>query len=287
MNADQQVQQRTSWRQRVSLILVVLVVGGATILTIQSLHQSNLEYLASSARNSQVLFASLSVLKGILAVVEGSGFIFEVGDAIQPVYDMVDFAWRLSLVSAIVLTTLKSMLPALMKIGTIVLIATVVTVVISRFVFWTFFPKKSADDQSINVWFRNGILWVIKTLASMTLLLYVAIPLAVALGHHISDTLREGPETHVSVDSVTEDLHGIKGPRAIIRFVRGISDNLIEYIIRKMSSVLFDLAIFPIAVLVIFFFGLRRLGVGIGRPQRFMAWLFRPRIVRPRMAGRT
>lgn len=68
-------------------------------------------YLDKTYKESQRLFLTLSLLKGAADVIEGStvnvnmilGMQIEVGDIIQPVSDMINIIWKISLASVVVL----------------------------------------------------------------------------------------------------------------------------------------------------------------------------------------
>lgn len=75
------------------------------------LKKESQQYMLSSYDESKKLFVTLSVLKGTMAVIEGStlnanavvGVDIELGDIVEPVYDMVNILWRTSLVSVVIL----------------------------------------------------------------------------------------------------------------------------------------------------------------------------------------
>lgn len=68
-------------------------------------------YLEKTYKESQKLFLTLSLLKGAADVIEGStvnvnmilGMQIEVGDIIQPVYDLINIIWKVSLASVVIL----------------------------------------------------------------------------------------------------------------------------------------------------------------------------------------
>ena len=75
------------------------------------LKKESQQYMQDSYNESKKLFVTLSVLKGTMAVIEGStlnanavvGVDIELGDVVQPIYDMVNILWRTSLVSVVIL----------------------------------------------------------------------------------------------------------------------------------------------------------------------------------------
>ena len=75
------------------------------------LKKESQQYMQVSYNESKKLFVTLSVLKGTMAVIEGStlnanavvGVDVELGDVVEPIYDMVNILWRTSLVSVVIL----------------------------------------------------------------------------------------------------------------------------------------------------------------------------------------
>ena len=75
------------------------------------LKKESQQYMQDSYNESKNLFVTLSVLKGTMAVIEGStlnanavvGVDVELGDVVEPIYDMVNILWRTSLVSVVIL----------------------------------------------------------------------------------------------------------------------------------------------------------------------------------------
>ena len=68
-------------------------------------------YLERAYEESKKLFITLSLLKGTTDVIEGStvnvnvilGMNIQIGDLVQPIYDIIDILWKISLASVIVL----------------------------------------------------------------------------------------------------------------------------------------------------------------------------------------
>mgnify|MGYP003618976832 FL=1 len=69
------------------------------------------EYMRNSYNQSKTLFLTLSVIKGTMGVIEGStlnanaviGINLELGDIIEPVYEMINILWKTSLLSVVIL----------------------------------------------------------------------------------------------------------------------------------------------------------------------------------------
>lgn len=68
-------------------------------------------YLERAYEESKKLFITLSLLKGTTDVIEGStvnvnvilGMNIQIGDLVQPIYDIIDILWKISLASVVVL----------------------------------------------------------------------------------------------------------------------------------------------------------------------------------------
>ena len=69
------------------------------------------EYMRNSYNQSKTLFLTLSLIKGTMGVIEGStlnanaviGINLELGDMIEPVYEMINILWKISLLSVVIL----------------------------------------------------------------------------------------------------------------------------------------------------------------------------------------
>jgi hypothetical protein len=79
------------------------------------------EYLDQSLRKSATLFVTVSGLKAVLDIIEGSdieatplgvGVDVEVGDVVQPLYDLVDIAWHACFWGMLTLTLMRVLLAA-------------------------------------------------------------------------------------------------------------------------------------------------------------------------------
>ena len=113
----------TAIKENKSKIIKILVLCGIVLslfgllskafeITIYDfLKKESQQYMQDSYNESKKLFVTLSVLKGTMAVIEGStlnanavvGVDVELGDVVEPIYDMVNILWRTSLVSVVIL----------------------------------------------------------------------------------------------------------------------------------------------------------------------------------------
>ena len=113
----------TAIKENKSKIIKILVLCGIVLslfgllskvfeITVYDfLKKESQQYMQDSYNESKKLFVTLSVLKGTMAVIEGStlnanavvGVDVELGDVVEPIYDMVNILWRTSLVSVVIL----------------------------------------------------------------------------------------------------------------------------------------------------------------------------------------
>jgi len=107
----------TAGRRRVitvSILLVLIVLATTGVLT--SLQRKVIlppaeSYIEESQEKALAAFVTISVVKGLVAVVEGSDVVgIEVGDIVQPLYDSIDITWKLITLSLATLYTLEIVL---------------------------------------------------------------------------------------------------------------------------------------------------------------------------------
>jgi len=68
-------------------------------------------YIEKSQEKALAAFITISIVKGLVAVVEGSDVVgIEVGDIVQPLYDSIDITWKLITASLATLYTLEIIL---------------------------------------------------------------------------------------------------------------------------------------------------------------------------------
>jgi hypothetical protein len=99
----------------VILGIIISLFGGISkifeITIFDFLKNESEEYMRNSYNQSKTLFLTLSVIKGTMGVIEGStlnanaviGVNIELGDIIEPVYEMINILWKTSLVSVVIL----------------------------------------------------------------------------------------------------------------------------------------------------------------------------------------
>lgn len=104
---------RTRWFKGGLLVaLAVLSITGVfTILQDKAVLPPAREYVEQSQEKALTAFITISVVKGLVAVVEGSDVVgIEVGDIVQPLYDAIDITWKVLAASLATLYALEVLL---------------------------------------------------------------------------------------------------------------------------------------------------------------------------------
>ena len=175
-----------------SLLIKILIVIGL-ILCIFGIMDKILEhtifnffrnlitpYLERTYEESKKMFLTLSLLKGTADIIEGStvnvsmivGMEIEIGDIIQPIYDMVNILWKVSLASVVVLK-LETIYYEIFKVK----LATILTFIsLITILPYTFYKNK------ITKVFRK----ISKYSFFILLYIYVVLPSAIFLNSTIS-----------------------------------------------------------------------------------------------------
>lgn len=99
-------------RVGVLLALSVLSVAGVfSSLQDRTILPPAREYVERSQEKALTAFITISVVKGLVAVVEGSDVVgIEVGDIVQPLYDAIDITWKVLAASLATLYALEVLL---------------------------------------------------------------------------------------------------------------------------------------------------------------------------------
>lgn len=99
-------------RVGVLLALAVLSVTGVfSSLQDRTILPPAREYVERSQEKALTAFITISVVKGLVAVVEGSDVVgIEVGDIVQPLYDAIDITWKVLAASLATLYALEVLL---------------------------------------------------------------------------------------------------------------------------------------------------------------------------------
>ncbi len=138
-------------------------------------------YLERAYGESKKLFLTLSLLKGTADIIEGStvnvsmilGMDIQVGDIIQPIYDIINILWKISLASVVVLkleTIYYEIFKA--KIANALIFISLIT----------YFPY---------LFFKNNVTEILKKISKYSLLVlmfvYVLLPTTILITSGISD----------------------------------------------------------------------------------------------------
>lgn len=108
-----------------SILFVLTILSLTGVLT--SLQQKIIlppaeNYVEESQEKALAAFVTISVVKGLVAVVEGSDVVgIEVGDIVQPLYDSIDITWKLITASLATLYTIEIILELCGFLGSIFL----------------------------------------------------------------------------------------------------------------------------------------------------------------------
>ncbi|GEM_PF-1677499 len=127
----------------VFFVLAVLSVTGVTGAFQHRVILSPAEnYVEESQEKALAAFAAISIVKGLVAVVEGSDVVgIEVGDIVQPLYDAVDITWKLITASLATLYVLEALLRICGFTGAAFLAAVVILAGILQFTKKYFIKK--------------------------------------------------------------------------------------------------------------------------------------------------
>ncbi|MDO5089010.1 MAG: hypothetical protein Q4D53_04410 [Leptotrichiaceae bacterium] len=138
-------------------------------------------YLETAYEEAKKLFITLSLLKGTTDVIEGStvnvnvilGMNIQIGDMVQPIYDIVDILWKISLASVVVLK-LETIYYEIFKVK---LASALVFISLISYFPYTFF--------------KNSVTEILKKISKYALLafifIYVLLPGTIFLSSGISD----------------------------------------------------------------------------------------------------
>ncbi len=128
------------------------------------------KYVKESQEKALIAFGTISVVKGLVAVVEGSDVVgIEVGDIVQPLYDAIDITWKLIALS---LTTLYAIGILLKLCGLLGSTFLGISCILSIIILW--FKKESLQKY----------MFFFSTLA---FLFFIGIPLSLFLSGKISN----------------------------------------------------------------------------------------------------
>jgi hypothetical protein len=239
---------------------------GMVALGLGRLSKSNEAYLSASFKRSLRTFAVLTAVKTGLGVVEGSevgvGFGIQIGDVVQAAYDYVDLAWRTVLISMAVLTGTRFILQAAGIFDQWFLAAFILFLLLMLLCKWVI-PKVPA----LRRFFRDA-----SFVAALTaVMLYVALPASVTLGHGLSRkiTAPSMSEAETGFQQFRTDVFPDGAPQKggfwskiievkeklvqIASYLKFKTNDLIEWVIKLIAGYTFDCIVFPLGLFFAFY----------------------------------
>lgn len=283
-------------------ILIALIILSCTGIVdhglrkagLDALARSNDAYLDAAFKKALAGFLILSGIKSGLAIVEGSevgvGFNLELGDAVQPLYDYVDIAWRAAMAGGTIIVMMQLALGGVAMVDHWVLGFFLAVILAGHLIRW-FRPQAEGPYNVIRVFGRWGLI--------LCLILYLVLPLAVTLAAQLSmrltapmiesshaqlrelgDTLKpEELNQRFFSDLATSGLAALdvksklntmsRGVKELMAYLKTKGEHMAALTLKLIAAYLFDCILFPL------FFGiiimtLLKSGVGqlfeLGRP---------------------
>jgi len=221
-------------------------------------------YLEQSQEKALAAFVTISMVKGLVAVIEGSDVVgIEVGDIVQPLYDAIDITWKLITLSLASLYAIEVLLVLCSTLGRFFLSLLFILLLTLQF---------ARKDTVKRVAFFTGVL-------AFTFFLAIPVTLAISgsLSEGYSKPVRDRFDTRMDqfqtdfrtrIDNIQEgDLISIGGtltsPRitfpkfylvkAILIDMGELIADLPELLLRTGVSWLLDVIVIPLALLFILF----------------------------------
>jgi hypothetical protein len=221
-------------------------------------------YVEQSQEKALKAFVTISIVKGLVGVIEGSDVAgIEVGDIVQPLYDAIDITWKLITASLAALYAIEVLLLLCSSSGKFFLIAVFILALILQF----------ADRDIIKrAAYFTGIL---------SFCFFIAIPLTLVISGRLSENyskpIREQFDTRMEqfqtefndrIDELkTGDLISFEGsitsPRitfpkyyivqAILIDMGELIDELPELLLRTGVTWLLDVVVIPLGLLLILY----------------------------------
>ena len=270
-----------AWSRRTALIVVLgacaamaatgLLDRGMGWFGLDHLIRANDEYLDRAFDRAMAGFIILSGIKSGLAIVEGSsvgvGVQVELGDAVQPVYDYVDTAWKAAMAGASIIALMKLALQGLTLIDHWALFAAL-AVWLSYFAALWLFPRSTALHKTFG---RAG-----RFAATLCAMFYLLLPLSIfgaalmsqritvplvessheqlkALGQTLTPERIQAqffppePETAPSLFDLKAKIAQMgQGVKALLAYLKSETERMAALTIRLMAAYLFDCILFPL-----------------------------------------
>ncbi len=261
------------------IVLILLAVGVARLADklvkvcgVQRLVEANHDYLQNSFEKSGASFLVLSGIKGGVAILEGSTIggeavvttDIQVGDAVQPIYDLIDVAWRITFASGAVLLLTMLLLDTIFQWGPTFLTLAFV----SGAVLWLAangFPKM----RWCGVLLRRACSFFVVCVMGI----YLVLPLATGAARYLSKTI-SAPMIDAGVaelkqleedsspaaiqdrffpdgEKTKEKLNIKKKAVEILTWCKETTKRVITRGIRLCAGFLFDCFLFPFVIVIV------------------------------------
>lgn len=251
---------------RVGVLLslsVLSVTGVFAMLQDKAILPPAREYVEQSQEKALASFITISVVKGIVAVVEGSDVVgIEVGDVVQPLYDAIDITWKVLAASLATLYALEALLILCGTLGRLFLSALFISLLALQF---------ARSDILRRAAFLSGIL---------ALFFFAAIPLTLVVAGHLSEGYSKNirlefddrmeqfrSEFQERVEEIQDgdlvefgswtapevSFPKIEIVKAILTDMKGLAEKLPELLFRTGVTWLLDVAVIPMVLLFILY----------------------------------
>lgn len=273
-----------AWRWVTIAVLFAALIGSAfgpldrwlNEAALGSVAQTNEVYLENSSRNAEELFLILTGIKTVLAIIEGSdvgvGFSLQVGDVVKAVYDYIDFAWMIILLSALVLILTQMLLDAARWVDSPLLTAALLSLIAYLIVKWHL-----RGEWARNL--RRMLRDLSYLLVTITLAAYLLLPLSVAVGARLSSEITDIYKENASIEllALRADLNakslaiseadglfnkaGKVGEAVLAMgsYLAAKTTDLFWQVVSVCAAYIFDTVIFPLGLFILLFWLVRLL----------------------------
>jgi len=201
---------KTTVRNRTITVSILFVLAVLSVTGVAGSFQRKVilppaeSYVHESQEKALTAFAAISIVKGLVAVVEGSDVVgIEVGDIVQPLYDAVDITWKLIATSLATLYALEMVLKICGLTGSVFMAAVFVLIAVLQFT-------------------EKGILKKLAyTAGVLAFCFYFAIPVSLFLSGKLSDSYSSDIRKHFSdemarfEDNIGEEFDTLKSARML------------------------------------------------------------------------
>lgn len=250
---------------------------GLSMCGLKYLNTTNAHYLEGAFDKALAGFLLLSTIKSGLAVVEGSevgiGFSLELGDAVQPVYDYVDIAWRAALAGGSIIVGMQLALKGLRLIDHWALTGLGLLLVGHYLSIWCLPTRKR-----LHLGLKEGVRFGTALCVALYLLLPLSVTGAAALSQQVTHPMVEASHEELKVigsalspehigqhfmnDTNGEGLsvsdlksalaNAGQGVKALTIYLKSETERIAALTIKLIAAYLFDCILFPLLFALIF-----------------------------------